>query len=389
MKFLASDAYLTMHQAVPQRQLDGRAPIIPQARLLGGGSAVNAMVYMRGQAADYDGWDRYLGQGSGWSYADLLPHFKTQEDNDHLADAYHGVGGPLKVSHLGHHCTMSRAFVKTMQGLGVPYNPDFNGAAQGGVGFMQHTIDPVTRRRCSARDAFLAPVLGNPRLTVVHAGQRDRDRAGGQPRRRRALRRRRRRESGARLGRGDPDGGRLHHAEAADALRHRPGGTAQGVRHRRAGRPQGRGPEPAGPSRGAGGGRGQRALWLFPAGPRPRHAAQWPAVPAVQIGAGGDHGGRGLRLHRSAGQRARRRDPALLRADRLSRPRCERAAADRGRHADAVRDAAEVARLGDAALGRSARSAGGRSELLRRAGGSQAPDGRRPASRARSCAPSR
>ncbi len=105
MKFLASDAYLTMHQAVPQPQLDGRAPIIPQARLLGGGSAVNAMVYMRGQAADYDGWDRYLGQGSGWSYADLLPHFKTQEDNDHLAGDYHGVGGPLKVSHLGHHCT--------------------------------------------------------------------------------------------------------------------------------------------------------------------------------------------------------------------------------------------------------------------------------------------
>jgi choline dehydrogenase len=167
MKFLASDAYLTMHQAVPQRQLDGRAPIIPQARLLGGGSAVNAMVYMRGQAADYDGWDRYLGQGSGWSYADVLPHFKTQEDNDHLAGQFHGVGGPLKVSHLGHHCIMSRAFVKTMQGLGVPYNPDFNGAAQGGVGFMQHTIDPVTRRRCSARDAFLAPVLGNPRLTVA------------------------------------------------------------------------------------------------------------------------------------------------------------------------------------------------------------------------------
>ena len=151
MKFLASDAYLTMHQAVPQRQLDGRAPIIPQARLLGGGSAVNAMVYMRGQAADYDGWDRYLGQGSGWSYADLLPHFKAQEDNDHLADAYHGVGGPLKVSHLGHHCTMSRAFVKTMQGLGVPYNPDFNGAAQGGVGFMQHTTSTRPRAAAAAR----------------------------------------------------------------------------------------------------------------------------------------------------------------------------------------------------------------------------------------------
>jgi len=167
MKFLASDAFLTMHKAVPQKQLDGRSPIIPQARLLGGGSAVNAMVYMRGQAADYDGWDRDLGQGSGWSYADLLPHFKRQEDNDHLADGYHGTGGPLKVSHLGHHCAMSRAFVKALQEAGYPYNPDFNGAAQRGVGFMQHTIDPVTRRRCSARQAFLEPVLGDARLTVV------------------------------------------------------------------------------------------------------------------------------------------------------------------------------------------------------------------------------
>ncbi len=167
MKFLASDAYLTMHKSVPQPQLDGRAPIIPQGRVLGGGSAVNAMVYMRGQAADYDRWDRYLGQGSGWSYRDLLPHFKRQEDNDHLAGEFHGVGGPLKVSHLGHHCAMSQAFVKTVQGLGYPHNPDFNGAQQRGVGFMQHTIDGATRRRCSARDAFLAPLMNDPRLTIL------------------------------------------------------------------------------------------------------------------------------------------------------------------------------------------------------------------------------
>ncbi len=93
MKYRARDTYLTMHRTVPQPQLDGRAPIVPQARLLGGGSAVNAMVYIRGQAADYDGWDRYLGQGSGWSYRDLLPHFRAQEDNDHLSGEFHGIGG--------------------------------------------------------------------------------------------------------------------------------------------------------------------------------------------------------------------------------------------------------------------------------------------------------
>jgi choline dehydrogenase len=171
MKYLARDTYLTMHRTVPQPQLDGRAPIVPQARLLGGGSAVNAMVYIRGRAADYDGWDRYLGQESGWSYRDLLPHFRAQEDNDHLAGEFHGIGGPLKVSHLGHHSEVSRAFVKAVQTLGLPYNPDFNGARQLGVGFMQHTIDPGTRRRCSAVDAFLAPVLSDPRLTVRTGAQ--------------------------------------------------------------------------------------------------------------------------------------------------------------------------------------------------------------------------
>jgi len=166
MKFLARDTYLTMHNVVPQPQLDGRAPIVPQAKVLGGGSAVNAMVYIRGQAADYDEWDEMLG-GAGWSYRDLLPHFIRQEGNDHLGKPYHGVNGPLKVSHLGQHSAMSRAFVQAMQEKGVPYNPDFNGAQQAGVGFMQHTIDWAARRRCSAVDAFLSPLLSNPRLILA------------------------------------------------------------------------------------------------------------------------------------------------------------------------------------------------------------------------------
>lgn len=166
MKFLSRDTYLTMHSVSPQEQLNGRAPVVPQARVLGGGSAVNAMVYIRGQAEDYDGWDEALG-GAGWSYRDLLPYFIKQEDNDHLGAPYHGTGGPLKVSHLGQHCAMSRAFVQAMQERGVLYTADFNGSRQGGVGFMQHTIDWKTRRRCSAVDAFLGPVLNHPRLTVL------------------------------------------------------------------------------------------------------------------------------------------------------------------------------------------------------------------------------
>lgn len=168
MKFLAKDTYLAMHATAPQPQLDGRGPIVPQGRVLGGGSTVNAMVYMRGQEADFDHWNELVTEGDdAWSYRDLLPYFKAQEDNDHLAGEYHGVGGPLKVSHLGHTSPMTRTYVKTLQGMGIPYNPDFNGESQFGVGFMQHTIDWRTRRRCSAVDAFLAPVMNDPLLTIV------------------------------------------------------------------------------------------------------------------------------------------------------------------------------------------------------------------------------
>jgi choline dehydrogenase len=170
MKFLAKDTYLSMHQTKPQPQLNGRGPIVPQGKVLGGGSTVNAMVYMRGQAADFDFWNELVtpeGSNDGaWSYDDLLPYFKAQEDNDHLAGEFHGVGGPLKISHLGHTSPMTRTYVKTLQGMGIPYNPDFNGARQFGVGFMQHTIDWKTRKRSSAVDAFLTPIMNNPLLTI-------------------------------------------------------------------------------------------------------------------------------------------------------------------------------------------------------------------------------
>ncbi len=171
MKFLAKDTYLSMHQTKPQEQLNGRGPIVPQGKVLGGGSTVNAMVYMRGQAADYDRWNEAVtapgaNNDGAWSYRDILPYFKAQEDNDHLGGEFHGVGGPLKISDLGHTSPMTRTYVKTLQGMGIPYNPDFNGAEQFGVGFMQHTIDWQTRRRCSAVDAFLAPVMNDPRLTI-------------------------------------------------------------------------------------------------------------------------------------------------------------------------------------------------------------------------------
>jgi choline dehydrogenase len=168
MKFLAKDTYLALHQTEPQPHLGGRAPIVPQGRVLGGGGTVNAMVYMRGDREDYADWNRALGgTGSGeWDWDDLLPHYVAQEDNDHLGGPLHGVSGPLKVSHLAHTSAMTRAWLKTMQQMGVPYAPDFNDGRPHGVGLMQHTIDWTTRRRCSPVDAFLDPVRRSPLLTL-------------------------------------------------------------------------------------------------------------------------------------------------------------------------------------------------------------------------------
>ena len=164
-KWLDDETVLEMHRSEPQPQLDGRGPVIPQARLLGGGSAVNAIVYMRGTAADYDDWDRELGGGSGWAFADLLPCFRRMEANERLNDRFHGIAGELRVSDPGHVCAMSKAFVLAAQGCGHPRNDDFNGASQAGVGYLQYTIGEA--RRCGAVRAFLEPLRGDRRLTVV------------------------------------------------------------------------------------------------------------------------------------------------------------------------------------------------------------------------------
>lgn len=153
-----------MHTPVPQTHLNGRTPAVGQAAILGGGSAVNAMVYTRGQHEDYDHWDRYLGGNSGWSFRDMLPHFRNMECNHQFNDEWHGVEGPLHVSATGAICRLTEDYILAAQGLGVPYNPDFNGARQAGVGTMQYTTH--RHRRCNAIDAFLSQVQGDGRLTI-------------------------------------------------------------------------------------------------------------------------------------------------------------------------------------------------------------------------------
>jgi choline dehydrogenase len=171
MKGIAGSEVVELHLPVPQKHLNGRMPKVGQANILGGGSAVNAMVYTRGQAEDYDGWDRFLASNGKWSYAEMLQHFRSHECNHSHNDAYHGVGGPLHVSDTGTKCQISEDYVLAVQGLGVPYNPDFNGAAQAGVGTMQFTT--FNHRRWSGVDAFLSPIIADPRFAVECDGQVD------------------------------------------------------------------------------------------------------------------------------------------------------------------------------------------------------------------------
>jgi choline dehydrogenase len=168
VKMLKGSKYLTFHKTEPQPQLDGRVHDLPQGRVLGGGSTVNAMVYMRGRRSDYDAWNQATQAGPngvGWGWDDILPHYRRQEGNQSLAGPAHGVDGPLKVSNPRHVAEISNVFVKTLQEMGLPLRNDFNDGTQAGVGYMQTTIGGA--RRCGAVEAFIEPVAGNPKLTIM------------------------------------------------------------------------------------------------------------------------------------------------------------------------------------------------------------------------------
>ena len=173
-KMINGSKFMRYHQTAPQPHLNGRVHDIPQGNVLGGGSSVNAQVYMRGRPADYDEWDAELrGENDypGWGWRDVLPHFRAMEGNNRLCDERHGADGPLLVSDPGHIDDFSRWFVQCVQALGVPFNHDFNGPSQRGVGFYQFT----NRRgkRSSAAYAFIEPLKDDPNLTVrLHARAR-------------------------------------------------------------------------------------------------------------------------------------------------------------------------------------------------------------------------
>ncbi|MFV0302155.1 MAG: GMC family oxidoreductase, partial [Paracoccus sp. (in: a-proteobacteria)] len=152
---------------VPQKHMMDRVIRFTQARVLGGGSSVNAQIYTRGNALDYDEW-RQMGC-DGWSYEEVLPWFRKSENNDTHDNRWHGQGGPLGVSKPAAPLPICEAYFRAAGELGIPFNPDMTGETQDGVGYYQLTQRHA--RRSSTSKAFLDPARGRPNLTVRAGAQ--------------------------------------------------------------------------------------------------------------------------------------------------------------------------------------------------------------------------
>lgn len=150
-------------QTEPQPGLGGRRGYQPRGKVLGGSSSVNAMIYARGHAADYDAWA--AAGNPGWSWSEVLPYFRKAEHNERGADAFHGTGGPLNVMDLRSPNRFGSVFVEAGKQAGFPENRDFNGASQEGVGLYQ--VTHKNGERYSAAKAYLAPHRDRPNLHVI------------------------------------------------------------------------------------------------------------------------------------------------------------------------------------------------------------------------------
>ena len=148
------------YQTTPQKGLNGRQGYQPRGKVLGGSSSINAMIYIRGHADDYNDW-----QHLGWGWEDVLPYFKKSENNGFFQNELHGNQGPLKVNNSRSNHIIANAFIKAGQALGYKSCDDFNGDDQEGVGRYQLT--QVNGQRCSAAKAYLSPVRHRKNLTVL------------------------------------------------------------------------------------------------------------------------------------------------------------------------------------------------------------------------------
>ncbi|ODM77065.1 GMC family oxidoreductase [Bradyrhizobium elkanii] len=161
-KLLAHDRHVWRYETVPQH---GIRRAFRSGKVLGGGSSINAMCYVRGQVRDFAAWQDAVGDTGKWSYEDLLPVFMAQENNDTFHDQYHGIDGGLAVQLPKGINKLNQYCLKAFQEYGVPYNPDYNGKSQIGVSPVQSTVGD--QRRCSAVDAYLRPHLTSGRVVLL------------------------------------------------------------------------------------------------------------------------------------------------------------------------------------------------------------------------------
>jgi choline dehydrogenase len=147
----------------PEAGCDDREMYWPRGKVLGGSSSINAMIYIRGNRADFDGWRD--GGCEGWGYDDVLPYFLRSEGNERGTSEFHNGDGPLSVVDQRSPHIISHACVEAAVEAGLPRNPDFNGASQDGIGLYQAT--QRGGRRCSAAAAFLKPAAGRQNLSIV------------------------------------------------------------------------------------------------------------------------------------------------------------------------------------------------------------------------------
>ncbi len=151
------------YRTEPDPGLNGRQLDWPRGKVLGGSSSLNGLLYVRGQPEDYERW-RQMGN-PGWGWDEILPLFKKAEDQERGEDDFHGTGGPLSVSNMRLSRPICDSWIAAAQNAGYPYNNDYNGATQEGVGYFQLTARKG--RRCSSAVAYLNPVKKRPNLQIV------------------------------------------------------------------------------------------------------------------------------------------------------------------------------------------------------------------------------
>jgi choline dehydrogenase-like flavoprotein len=161
-KLLTGSRYNWRFETEPETNTNDRRIVVPRGKGLGGSTLINGMIFVRGQALDFDGWAQMGNRG--WSFADVLPYFRKLENFEGGADEWRGGDGPLHVERVHEQNPLSEAFIAAGEQAGFPRNPDYNGAEQDGFGYYQ--VNQRRGRRWSAADAYLRPAMGRANLAV-------------------------------------------------------------------------------------------------------------------------------------------------------------------------------------------------------------------------------